>query len=89
MHGLLALAIGLSLAGVLLANGLAIAHPDTGDTVWPYVLGGAAAASWAGSAFARPRAHPAIAEGRKPFAARSSRPFFASVASDNTSPGRS
>jgi drug/metabolite transporter (DMT)-like permease len=47
MHGRLALAIAFSLAGVLIANSLDLALPDSGTTAWPYALGGAAAVSWA------------------------------------------
>jgi drug/metabolite transporter (DMT)-like permease len=47
MHGRLVISIGLSLASVLLANGRDIVLPGSGVSIWPYVLGGAAAASWA------------------------------------------
>ncbi len=47
LHGRLAISIALSLAGVLLANGREIALPAPGVSFWPYVLGGAAAVSWA------------------------------------------
>jgi drug/metabolite transporter (DMT)-like permease len=47
LHGRLAMAGALSLAGVLLANGADLALPDPRGTLWPYALGGAAAVSWA------------------------------------------
>lgn len=47
MHARLALAIALSLAGVLLATGQDIALPGPGASALPYLLGGAAAVSWA------------------------------------------
>jgi drug/metabolite transporter (DMT)-like permease len=47
MRPRLAFSILLSFGGVLLANGRDIAWPGTGVSVWPYLLGGAAAASWA------------------------------------------
>ncbi len=47
MHGRLAIAIALSLAGILLANGRDIAFPVSEVPFWPYALGGAAAGSWA------------------------------------------
>lgn len=47
LHGRLLVALVLSLAGVLLANGRDMAWPDAGVPVWPYLLGGLAAASWA------------------------------------------
>ena len=47
LNGKLAGALALSLAGVLLAVGRDIAWPGAGMSVWPYVLGGLAAVSWA------------------------------------------
>lgn len=47
LHGRLLVALGLSLAGVLLANGRSLAWPDGSTQLWPYVLGGLGAASWA------------------------------------------
>lgn len=47
MHGRLAVAISLSLAGVLLANGADLALRDLRVDLRPYLLGGAAAVSWA------------------------------------------
>jgi drug/metabolite transporter (DMT)-like permease len=47
MHGRLAVSIALSLAGVLLANGREIVLSDAGVSIWPYMLGSAAAVSWA------------------------------------------
>ena len=47
MHGRLAVAIALSLAALLLANGADMALPDLRGDLWPYLLGGAAAVSWA------------------------------------------
>ena len=47
MHTRLVVSIVLSLASVVLANGRDIALPGSGVSIWPYLLGGAAAASWA------------------------------------------
>jgi drug/metabolite transporter (DMT)-like permease len=47
MHARLVISIVLSLASVLLANGRDIALPGSGVSIWPYFMGGAAAASWA------------------------------------------
>lgn len=47
MHARLALAMALSLVGVLLAVGVDISRPNTDTTPWAYVLGGLAAVSWA------------------------------------------
>lgn len=50
MHGRLALAMGLSLAGVAvvtLAQSREVAPAGTAVSIWPYLLGGAAAVSWA------------------------------------------
>jgi drug/metabolite transporter (DMT)-like permease len=47
LHGRLAVAVALALAGVLLANGADLALPGLGGSLWPYVLGGGAAVSWA------------------------------------------
>ncbi len=47
MHARLAVAIVLSLAGVLLANGHDIVSPSSEVPIRPYMLGAAAAASWA------------------------------------------
>lgn len=47
MHRRLAIAIALSLAGVLLANSHGVATPEASATIWPYALAGAGAVSWA------------------------------------------
>jgi drug/metabolite transporter (DMT)-like permease len=47
MRGRLAAALGLSLAGVLLANGADLARLEFREHLGPYVLGGMGAVSWA------------------------------------------
>ncbi len=47
LHGRLALSMLLSLVGLLLVNGRALARPESGVSALPYVLGGLAAVCWA------------------------------------------
>ena len=47
MHGRLAISLALSLAGVLLASGRDFSWSGASASVWPYVMGGMAAVSWA------------------------------------------
>jgi drug/metabolite transporter (DMT)-like permease len=47
LHGRLVLSMLLSLVGLLLVNGRALARPEPGISALPYVLGGLAAVCWA------------------------------------------